>query len=101
MPASEPDYQLRQDLEAKEKADPGFLHRELTKIDPQEAAKLHPHSTRYLIRALEIFYQTGQTKTDSFIQQPVNHPLLMLGIWRDKESTNQLINLRIKEMLKS
>jgi tRNA A37 N6-isopentenylltransferase MiaA len=28
------------------------------KIDPEEAQKLHPNSTRYLIRALEIYHTT-------------------------------------------
>ncbi|MBR6907485.1 hypothetical protein IKN40_03115 [bacterium] len=27
-------------------------------MDPEEAAKLHPNSTRYIIRALEIYYKT-------------------------------------------
>jgi tRNA A37 N6-isopentenylltransferase MiaA len=34
------------------------VHRELLKIDPEEAAKLHPNSTRDIIRALEIYYKT-------------------------------------------
>ena len=41
-----------------------------------------------------------KTKTEGYIQQPVSHPLLMLGLRRDKESTNQLINQRIKQMFK-
>lgn len=101
MPECPPDLELRAELEKKELAESWFLHRELTKIDPEEAQKLHPNSTRYLIRALEIYYKTWITKTQGYIQQPVRHPLLMLGLWRDKETTNQLINARIKEMLKS
>jgi tRNA dimethylallyltransferase len=101
MPTSAPDYTLRQTLEKKEKADPGFLYRELTKVDPLEAQKLHPNSIRYLIRALEIYHTTGETKTTAFLQQPVKNPLLMLGLRREKEETNRRINTRIKEMLKS
>ena len=100
MPECAPDYALRTDLEKKEAENPGFLHEQLKAIDPEEAQKLHPNSTRYLIRALEIFYLTGKTKTEGYIQQPVSHPLLMLGLRRDKESTNQLINQRIKQMFK-
>ena len=100
MPECAPDYTLRADLEKKEAEKPGFLHEQLKAIDPEEAQKLHPNSTRYLIRALEIFYLTGKTKTEGYIQQPVSHPLLMLGLRRDKESTNQLINQRIKQMFK-
>jgi len=101
MPESAPNYEFRQQMEEKEKAEPWFLYTELMKIDPEEAQKLHPNSTRYLIRALEIYHTTGKTKTEEFIQQPVKHPLLMLGLRREKEETNRRINARIKEMLKN
>ncbi len=101
MPECPPDPILRAELEQKEAEESGFLYRELSKIDPEEAQKLHPNSTRYLIRALEIYHKTWITKTAGYIQQPPRHPLLMLGLWRDKESTNQLINARIKEMFKN
>ena len=100
MPECSPHYDLRAELEEKEKKNPGILHQELMKVDPEEAAKLHPNSIRYIIRALEIFCVTWKTKTEGYIQQPVRHPLLMLWLWRDKETTNQLINARIKEMFK-
>jgi len=100
MPECSPHYDLRAELEEKEKKNPGILHQELMKVDSEEAAKLHPNSIRYIIRALEIFYVTWKTKTEGYIQQPVRHPLLMLWLWRDKEITNQLINARIKEMFK-
>jgi len=50
---------------------------------------------------LEIYYTLGRTKSDAFTQQPVKHPLLMLGLRREKDAGNQLINARIKTMLKS
>ncbi len=101
MPESAPDPIFRATMEEKEKAEPGFLHAELSRIDPDEALKIHPKATRYLIRALEIYHTTGKTKTEGFIQQPVKHPLLMLGIRRETEEGNRLINARIKQMLKN
>lgn len=100
MPDVEPDMQLRNELFAKEEKDPGILHKELMKLDPEEAMKLHPKSTRYIVRALEIFYKSGKRKTDTFISQPPQWPLLMLWLRREKEDTNMKINARIKEMLK-
>jgi tRNA dimethylallyltransferase len=58
MPECSPHYDLRAELEEKEQKNPGILHQELMKVDPEEAAKLHPNSIRYIIRALEIFYVT-------------------------------------------
>lgn len=100
MPSAEPDYKFRKDLEDKEAQNPGYLFEELKKIDPEEAEKLHPNSTRYLIRALEIYHLTGKTKTENWKQNPVDWPILMLGLWRDKEWTNKRIDARIKEMIK-
>lgn len=100
MPESAPDPIFRAEMQKREKADLWFLYRELQRIDPDEAQNLHPKADRYILRALEIFHTTGKTKTESFIQQPVRHPLLMLGLWREKEEWNKLINTRIKEMIK-
>lgn len=58
MPECPPDYALRAELEAEEAQKPGFLWQELNKVDPEEAQKLHPNSTRYLVRALEIYKKT-------------------------------------------
>lgn len=99
MPEIEPNYEFRKKLEKKESENPWFLYDELFKIDPVEAKKLHPNSTRYLIRALEIYEFTWKTKTELYADCPVDQPILMLGIWRDKESTNKLIDARIYELL--
>ncbi len=39
---------------------PGALHERLAAVDPAAAARLHPSDTRRLVRALEVFEQTGQ-----------------------------------------
>ncbi len=99
MPEVAPDYALREKLYALEEKTPWYLHQELMKLDLEEANKLHPKSIRYLVRALEICYTSGATKTDSFFQQPPKWPILLLGLWREKEETNRRINIRIKEMI--
>jgi tRNA dimethylallyltransferase len=38
-----------------------FLYKRLQKIDPAAAARIHPHDTKRLIRALEVFDSTGKT----------------------------------------
>ena len=63
---------------AIEEGNPGYLHNELKKIDPDEAKKIHPKSTRYLVRALEIFHSSGKTKTESFLEKEVEQPILMM-----------------------
>jgi len=38
----------------------GPLYERLTRIDPEAAAKIHPHDLRRIIRALEVFEATGK-----------------------------------------
>lgn len=59
------DMKYREQLErelAELGADP--LWQRLNDIDPLEAAKVHPNNHVRLIRALEIYYLTGKTKSD-------------------------------------
>lgn len=100
MPEIWPDFKFRQKMFELEEKNPWFLHKELEKIDPDEAKKIHPKSTRYLVRALEIFHTSGKTKTESFLEKKVDQPILMMWIRREKEETNELINARIREMIK-
>lgn len=37
-----------------------YLHKRLKKIDPEAALKIHPHDTKRIIRALEVFEATGK-----------------------------------------
>ncbi len=99
MPECPPNYAYRDEMQEKEISEPWYVYRKLQEIDPQEAMKLHPNATRYIIRALEIFRETGKTKTELFLHQPVKHPLLMIGLWREKVDTNWRIGSRIKEMI--
>ncbi len=101
MPECPPNYEYREELQQKEDSQPWYVYSLLKEIDPEEASKLHPNATRYIIRALEIYHKIWKTKTELFLHQPVKHPLLMLWLWREKEETNSRINARIKEMLKN
>lgn len=43
---------------------PEVMHERLHKIDPQEAARIHPNNRVRIVRALEIFFLTGRTKSE-------------------------------------
>ena len=98
MPELPPNPALREELYTKEEAKPWYLWNELFRVDPAEANKHHMNSLRYIIRALEIYYTSGKTKTESFTANPPQWPLLMIGLWRGKDETNKRINKRIHEM---
>lgn len=79
-----------------------YLHDKLRAIDPLEAEKIHCNNTKRLIRALEIYEQTGQIK--SLMQdktKQLNYDVLMFFLNPDRELLYQRINQRVIEMFKN
>jgi tRNA dimethylallyltransferase len=55
------DWELRRRLsEVAQREGPAALHARLAAVDPASAARLHPNDSRRLIRAIEVFEQTGR-----------------------------------------
>ncbi len=55
------DQSIREELrERLERAGTRKLYEELARIDPETAAKVHPNDWFRIIRALEVYYQTGK-----------------------------------------
>ena len=100
LPDAPCDFEFRKKMYELEEKQPWILWEKLNQIDPQEAAKLHKNSTRYIIRALEIYEKTGKPKSEVCYEQPVPFPILMIVKWADKEVANPKINARIEEMFK-
>ena len=101
LPDAKPDFKFREKLYKLEEENPWILWERLNKIDPQEAMKLHPHSTRFIIRALEIYEKTWKPKSEVCYEQEVPFPILMIIKWAEKEVANPKINKRIKEMFQA
>jgi len=78
MPEVAPDPVWRASMQAREDEHPGWLLDQLHLVDPEEATKHHPNSTRYILRALEIYEKTGTPKSILAKELPVDQPLLML-----------------------
>src|SRR5258706_781841 len=61
------DAALRRRLEAiAQQKDVTFLHRMLHRIDPASAARIQPRDLKRIVRALEVFFLTGQPLTQHF-----------------------------------
>ncbi len=99
MPEVAPDMEWREVMMQREEKSPWYLYKQLEIVDPDEVTKHHPNSTRYLLRALEIYEKTGTPKSVLAKELPVKRPLYMIWLWRKKEDTNKRINKRIKSML--
>lgn len=76
------------------------LYHELQKIDPISANKIHPNNRRRVMRALEIYLQTGLQKSQLEADQSKTpyYPYLMVAINITKEELGLKITKRVKEM---
>jgi tRNA dimethylallyltransferase len=105
FPAPPADHRLREELKEQEKSKgKWYLHRELTKIDPAAASRIHPNDTFRIIRALEVFHLTGK----SISEQHQNHQfkesyfnVLKIGLMRDRKELYSRIERRVDLMITS
>jgi len=98
LPEAKPDFEFRKKLYEQEEKTPWILYEKLLKIDPKTAKKLHPHSIRYIIRALEIYEKTWKPKSEVCYEQKVPFPIFMIIKRAEKEIANPKIDKRINEM---
>jgi tRNA dimethylallyltransferase len=101
IPEVPPQDSLRQQLNAQEAQESGCLHRQLQAVDAESAARLHPHDTRRIIRALEVYHLTGQAI--SALQKRSSTPryphCAYLGLRVERGLLEQRIRARIALML--
>lgn len=69
MPAADPDVRAAIDAEAAARGWPA-LHAELARVDPATAARLAPHDSQRVQRALEVWRSSGRTLSDWHAQAP-------------------------------
>lgn len=101
--AGDPDFRRRMQAFAAEHG-PEALHRRLREVDPDTAARLHPHDAKRIIRALEIYEATGRPMSEVQGQRrgeaktsPYN--LALIGLTMDREQLYARIDRRVDGML--
>ncbi len=99
----ETDLELRSKLNKRlEEEGAEALIKELAAVDPESAARLHINDSKRIVRALELYYQTGvtiteQTKLSRQSGSPYN-PLIIGLNARDREFLYERINRRVDIM---
>lgn len=84
-----------------EKKGKDYLYNELLKIDPETALKLKPHFFRRVIRALEVYYQTGEKMSNLQKNKPeINFDFLQIGLNVERSFLYEKINNRVDTMIK-
>ncbi|HQR09060.1 MAG TPA: tRNA (adenosine(37)-N6)-dimethylallyltransferase MiaA [Gemmatales bacterium] len=90
---------LRTELE-QEPAD--VLYERLQPVDPKAAARIHPNDHRRLVRALEVFLQTGKPLTDwqqQFDAAPRSRPSPVICIELPRDELYCRIDARVDAMM--
>ena len=77
------------------------LHSRLAAVDPEAAARIHPHDSRRLIRAMEVFESSGQPIS---ALQKVKKPIaglrpLIAGLCLERQQLYQHIDQRVERMV--
>ena len=81
------------------------LLRELHSVDPEAAARLHPADEKRIIRALEVYEETGKTITQHNLETqaiPPRYRPVWLGLdYADRAVLYRRIDLRVDLMLQA
>ena len=77
----------------------------LKEVDPESAARLHPSDRRRIIRALEVYLETGETISEHNRKTkllPPKHDAVWLGLsFENRQDLYDRIDLRVEKMLES
>ena len=100
------DVTLRDRLEKRfESIGGAAMLKELEAVDPASAAKLHPNDRKRIVRALEVYSLTGETKTRqnelSKTGEKIINPLFIGITYKDRQRLYDRINLRVDKMLEN
>jgi tRNA dimethylallyltransferase len=71
----------------------------LQSLDPVAAQRIHPNDAVRTVRALEIFYVTGQVPSTLQGENPPDYPILSLGLDGDHEMLHRRIAQRAHQMI--
>ena len=101
--AFSPDSSLRKELE-EELAERGgeAMLEELSRVDPEAAARLHPNDHKRIVRALEVYRSTGKTISEHNRETralPPRYEALTIGLnFQDRADLWARIDARVDQM---
>ena len=81
------------------------LWQELERIDPEAAKRLHPADEKRVLRALEVYLETGKTITQHNEETkaiPPRYDAVWIGLqFADRQDMRRLIDLRVDKMVEA
>ncbi|MFH1904819.1 MAG: tRNA (adenosine(37)-N6)-dimethylallyltransferase MiaA [bacterium] len=80
-----------------------YLYGKLKKVDPTSASRIHPNDWRRIIRALEVFFSTGETISSLQSKaraESINCQYIIIGIKTERKNLYRKIESRVDLMFK-
>lgn len=100
IPEVAPNPALRVELEGYAAAhSPQALHDRLARHDPVAAARIHPNNVRRVVRALEVFLESGRPISELQDKTPPPYRIQQIGLARTRTDLHQRIDARIDQMM--
>ncbi len=100
VPRVAPNPVLRQVLrERAEREGAGALYAELESVDPESAERIDARNVRRVIRALEIYYESGQPMSQQQGKQPPPYDTLWIGLTMPRAELYARADARIERMV--
>lgn len=85
--------------------DPQAMWDELMRVDPVSAAKIHKNNTRRVLRALEIYRETGKTKSEWDTENRAPDPRIDIAVltldFHSRDTLYKRVDERVDEMLRA
>lgn len=85
--------------------DPQAMWDELMRVDPVSAAKIHKNNTRRVLRALEIYWETGKTKSEWDAENRAPDPRIDIAVltldFHSRDTLYKRVDERVDEMLRA
>ena len=100
IPEVPPNYELRDELEQEaETIGAEAFHAKLMTIDSEAAEKIHPNNIRRVVRALEVFYETGTPISDLQRKKAPPYRIRVIGLQMEREALYERADLRVDMMM--
>ncbi len=95
------DFKIRESLQERLKQEgPAALHKDLQKVDPESAKKIHPNDSQRILRALEVYLACGIPLSSLQHKKlpPPSFKALKFGITKNRKTLYSEINKRVEQM---
>ena len=101
-PQVSPNPALRATLETQAwEEGPEALWERLRRVDPESAARIDPRNVRRVIRALEVYTETGVPFSQARKREKPPYHSLTIGLTMERESLYRRIDRRVESMIES